>query len=134
MGDITDKSFTKTTSSVSLTSASEGTLLSVSRGANLAFRGGQTVVRGWANLILNTGATGIECRLYRGLTTAGTEIAVASVGTGGVVSSGGFNIMVQGTEQLGDVDTVNYTMTATLVTTGAGGTVRQSALDIEIVN
>ena len=134
MGDITDKSFTKTTAAITLTSASEGTLLSVTRGVSLAFRGGQTIVKGWANIVLNTSATGVETRLYRGTTTSGTEMAVASAGILMAAGSGGFDVCIEGTEQLGDADNVSYTMTMTPVTTGSGGSVRQSALEIEIVN
>lgn len=134
MSNLTDKSFTKTTAAVTLTSASEGTLLSVSRGGNLALLGGQVVVKGWAELTLNTSATGVEARLYRGTTTGGTEIAVTSAGYGGLLSSGGVNISITGTEQVGALDKVGYTMTATVVTTGSGGSVRQSSLEIEILN
>lgn len=134
MGDLTDKTISVSTTDVTLTSGSEGTLLTSQR-SNLALAGsGQVFIKGWCQQAQSTGQTTLTLSVYRGSSTAGTLIgeanAIGVVGT----TTGNFEHTICVAEQLRANDSPVYTLTATQNSTAGTGTVLQSALEVEIIN
>lgn len=134
MGDITDKAVLISTAGITLTSGSEGTVLTLNPGGTLAFDEGLVCIHCYAQVLPDTAATNLTSTLYRGSGTGGTAVITSFPSRTDFPSTGRVEINFDYVEQRLGINNAGYTWTITPTTTGGTGTVQQAVMTIEIIN
>jgi hypothetical protein len=92
----------------------------------------RAIIKGWVNTVAATGTTMFQLRIYRGNGLAGTVIGNASAVT--VTAGNYFDIWVEASEQLLNMEFVDYTLGFTAVGASGGTSFNGAMLEVELIN
>jgi hypothetical protein len=124
--DVRDAVFNTATTDIVLTTTTE-TVVVTSDPARPVFATSRVLIIAWGQLTTGVGTTGVTPRIRRGTTTSGTLIGEANNEPVKAAAGSTEPFFIMTTEQIGNVENVQYVLTLTQAgATGNGSSVQAS--------
>lgn len=92
----------------------------------------KAIIKGWLQIVLSAGTTGIILRLRRGNGIAGAVVAGGNTET--VTASTTVDLSIKFAEQLLNFEFADYSLTVQTVAAGANSTINLATIEVELIN
>jgi hypothetical protein len=122
----------QTTGAALVTVTNTELLLAYSGRVEATFPTIRSIIKGWLQVALSAGTTGIILRLRRGNGIAGTLVAGGNTQT--VTASTTVDASIKFSEQLLNVEFADYSLTIQTVAAGANSTINLASIEVETIN
>jgi hypothetical protein len=132
MANILEKVASGGNTHVSLVTTAE-TALVTTPGVVVPFPTAKILIKGWAQLAFGTNATGVNVRIYRGISIFGTLIQESNTEQMGAAVNNAGDYSLKVFDVVAGMDGLQYTLSVQQVAATGNGTAEQYSLEVEVL-